>query len=112
MTNIKTRAEAIFRTFETTKHPCPPKPGTKAFKNYSVEDAIRTMYEIYSLNEAGKHALRAVCLYDTPSADTERAAAALHEAEVAHAEWLWAKKAPAKEVAKKAMKNKAFRKAF
>ena len=110
--SIKTRAEAIFKTFKTAKRPRPPKAGTKAFKEMSIEDAISTMYQIHVLDEAGKYALRAICLYDSPNADTKQAAAALHEAEVAHAEYNWAKKAPANEVAFKAMKDKAFRKMF
>jgi hypothetical protein len=110
--SIKTRAEAIFKIFKTAKRPRPPKAGTKAFKEMSIEDAIRSMYEIHVLDEAGRYALRAICLYDSPNADTKQAAAALHEAEVAHAEYKWAKKAPAKEVAFKAMKDKAFRKMF
>ena len=112
MTDIKTRAEAIFKTFKTAKRPRPPKAGTKAYKDMKIEDAISTMYQIHVLDEAGKYALRAICLYDSPNADTKQAAAALHEAEVAHAEYNWAKKAPAKEVAFKARKNKAFRKMF
>ena len=112
MTDIKTRAEAIFKTFKTAKRPRPPKPGTKAWKNTSIEDAISAMYAIHVLDEAGKHALRAICFYDSPNAFTEKAAEALHEAEVAYAEYLWTKKAPSKEVAFKAMKDKAFRRTF
>ena len=112
MTDIKTRAEAIFKTFKTAKRPRPPKPGTKAWKETTIEDAIRHMYEIHVLDIAGRHALRAICLYDSPNAETRMAAEALHEAEVAHAEYLWAKKSPSKDVAAKAMKDKAFRKAM
>ena len=112
MTSIKTRAEAIFKTFKTAKRIHPPKPGTKAWKETTIEDAIRQMYAVYVLDTAGRHALRAICYYDSPNARTEQAAAALHEAEVAHAEYLWAKHSPSKDVAAKAMKDKAFRKAM